>query len=148
MSGERYSEAVRQRCREPRRAGHWPVGTPRVATGTTGSLDDGAWAELQVQVGEGDDVIADARFRVFGCSAAVASASFVADAMVGASPVRARQLQAERVAEALALPPEKHAMAALAVEAARAALDDWEQQVRTAGVAAALAGTPKEQHAS
>lgn len=126
-----YSDAVRMRCREPRRAGGWPDGADHVGTGATGSLDAGAWTRLQVHGAGG--VIDDARFRVFGCSAAVASASFVADALVGATPATARALDARAVAEALALPAEKQAMAALAVEAARAAVDDWERRTGARG---------------
>ena len=119
-----YSEAVRMRCRDPRRAGGWPDGADHVGTGVTGSLDAGVLTRLQVH-GTGA-VIDDARFRVFGCSAAVASASFVADALVGATPEMVRALDARTVAEFLALPAEKQAMAAMAVDAARAAVDDWQ----------------------
>lgn len=120
-----YSEAVRERCRDPRRAGGWPETTAGIGTGATGSLDAGAWTRLQVRVAADGATIDDARFRVFGCSAAVASASFVADALVGASPVVARGLDARQVIEALALPTDKHSMARLATDAARAAIDDW-----------------------
>jgi nitrogen fixation NifU-like protein len=120
-----YSEAVRSRCRDPRRAGGWPDGAAAVGTGATGSLDAGAWTRLQVHVSPAGDVIDDARFRVFGCSAAVASASFVADAIVGITPAAVRALDAGAVVDALALPADKHAMAALATDAARAAIEDW-----------------------
>lgn len=126
-----YSDAVRMRCREPRRAGGWPDGAANVGTGATGSLDSGAWTTVQVHGTHG--VIDDARFRVFGCSAAVASASFVADALVGATPAGVRALDWRAVAEALALPAEKQAMAALAVDAARAAVDDWELRTGARG---------------
>jgi NifU-like protein involved in Fe-S cluster formation len=114
------------RCREPRRAGSWPDGTAGIGTGATGSLDTGVWTRLQVQVSPAGDVVDDARFRVFGCSAAVASASFVADAIVGVRPDAVGDIEPRTVAEALALPEEKHAMAAMAIEAARAAIADWE----------------------
>ena len=42
-----YSEAVKARCREPRRAGGWPDGEAHVGTGSAGSLDAGAWTRLQ-----------------------------------------------------------------------------------------------------
>ena len=128
-----YSEAVRTRCREPRRAGGWPAGAAAVGTGATGSLDAGAWTRLQVHVSPAGDVVDDARFRVFGCSAAVASASFVADAIVGIAPAAVRALDARAVVDALALPADKHAMATLATDAARAAIDDWERQRRDQG---------------
>lgn len=133
MTAVAYSEAVRARCRDPKRAGGWPAGTPGVGTGERGSLDDGAWAQVQVHVAHGHDVIDDARFRVFGCSAALASASWVAEALVGLSPLEAPALEAEAVARALDLPADKVGMAALAAAAARDAVTDWVQRHRAAG---------------
>lgn len=127
MMATAYSEAVRERCRAPRRAGAWPDGDPAVATGSAGSLDAGAWTRVQVRV----DVhgrIEDTRFKVFGCSAAIASASYVADALVGATVDDARVLAPADVAAALGLPEDKRAMAALATDAARAAVAVWERQ--------------------
>lgn len=128
-----YSDAVRQRCRDPRRAGSWPEGTAGIGSGATGSLDAGAWTRLQVRVAADGATIDDARFRVFGCSAAVASASFVADALVGVSLRTARGLEARQVIEALALPDDKQSMAVLATDAARAAVDDWETRTGARG---------------
>ena len=130
MIGAAYSEAVRARCREPRRAGAWPEGTAAVGTGSSGSLDAGTWTRLQVHVGA-DGRIDDTRFKVFGCSAAMASASFVADALVGASLADARALAPADVADALDLPDDKRAMADLATTAARAAVDDLAHRVGT-----------------
>jgi nitrogen fixation NifU-like protein len=130
--GALYSEAVRARCRDPRRAGGWPEGTPEVGTGEQGSLATGTWTRLQVRVASDGAVIDDARFRVFGCSAAVASASWVADALVGRAVAEARGLAPEAVVRALDLPDDKAAMAALATEAAQAAVADWERRQRLA----------------
>lgn len=131
--GATYSEAVRARCREPRRAGSWPEGAPGVGTGDRGSLASGAWTQLQVHVAEGSDVIDDARFRVFGCSAALASASFAADAIVGRTTVGARALSGDAIAEALDLPDDKRAMATLAADAACAAAEDLERRLGARG---------------
>lgn len=129
-----YSDAVRARCRDLRRAGGWPDGASGTGTGVQGSLDGGAWTRLQVHVAETTGIVDDARYRVFGCSAAVASASFVADALVGGSTDAARALDAAAVATALALPDDKRAMAALAVGAAQAAIDDWELNTGSRGM--------------
>lgn len=115
-----YSTAVRDRCRDVRRAGAWPDGEAAVTQGAAGSLDSGAWVRLQLRMGA-DGRVEDTRFRVFGCSAAIASASYVADALVGASLQEAAALAPEDVAAALELPEEKHAMAVLATAAAREA---------------------------
>ncbi len=125
-----YSEAVRERCREPRRAGAWPDGDRAVGSGSAGSLDEGTWTRLQVRVGA-DGRIDDTRFKVFGCSAAIASASFVADALVGATLDEGAALSPADVADALELPDDKRAMAALATAAARVAVTDWQQRTGT-----------------
>lgn len=142
MTATAYSEAVRARCREPRRAGAWPDGDGSVAAGSAGSLDAGAWTRLQVRVGA-DGRVTDSRFKVFGCSAAIASASYVADALVGATLAEAARLAPADVAAALDLPEDKRAMAALATEAARQAVAAWERQTtaRVEGDPAAGAGS-------
>jgi nitrogen fixation NifU-like protein len=140
MTGAVYSAAVRERCREPRRAGAWPDGEPGVGTGSAGSLEAGVWTRLQVRVGA-DGRIDDSRFKVFGCSAAIASASFAADALIGATRAEARALAPGDVAAALGLQGDKRAMAALATDAARGAVDDWE---RKAGLGARPPGLGSE----
>ena len=128
MSGALYSEAVRERCREPRRAGAWPDGAAHVGTGSVGSLDAGTWTRLQVHV-DAAGRIDDTRFKVFGCSAAIASASFVADALVGTPASAAPLLTAGDVADALQLPDDKRHVAAMATEAAQAAAADWQRRL-------------------
>jgi nitrogen fixation protein NifU and related proteins len=123
-----YSDAVKSRCREPHRAGSWPADTPHVGTGTVGSLDAGALARVQVRVSDDGAIVEDARFTAFGCSAVVASASYVADRVVGGSVSGSRELKPDDVVAALDLPEEKHAMAALATQAVRAAVADWESR--------------------
>lgn len=127
--GARYSEAVRARCRDPRRAGGWPDGTPQVFSGERGSLESGAWTRVQVHVPAGSAVIGDTRFRAFGCSAALASASWVADALVGRTTADARRIAADAVVRELGLPDDKAPMAALAAEAAWAAVAEWERRL-------------------
>ena len=116
----RYSEEVLRRVREPRRAGSLDGGN--VGTGEVGTLDEGTVVRIQVR--RDGDRIAEARFKVFGCSAAIASASLVAEWLEGASIAEAAQLTAERVVQQLELAPERHLVAALAVEAARRAVMD------------------------
>lgn len=145
--GALYSEAVRARCRDPRRAGGWPDGSPEVFSGERGSLESGAWTRVQVHVPAGSAVIDDTRFRVFGCSAALASASWVADALVGRTTAEARRIAADAVVRELGLSDDKAPMAALAAEAAWAAVAEWERQLeagdRGLGAGAGRAGVSR-----
>jgi NifU-like protein involved in Fe-S cluster formation len=122
-----YSPAVLERVRDPRHAGALPRDEVNVGTGEAGSLDEGAMTRIQVRVG-GDGRIADAVFRVFGCSAAIASASLVAERLQGANVSDARDLDALRVTAELQLPIERAHVAGLAVRAAQSAIADWQRK--------------------
>jgi NifU-like protein involved in Fe-S cluster formation len=65
---------------------------------------------------------------VFGCSAAIASASLVAEQLHGTTIRAAREIEALTVTAELELPIERAHVAGLAVRAARAAIDDWEHK--------------------
>ena len=124
----RYSDEVLNRVREPKRAGS--LDGEQVGTGEVGTLDEGTVVRIQVR--KSGDRIAEARFKVFGCSAAIASASLVAEWLEGAPLAEAARLTPERVVQALGLPAERHHVARMAVEAGVRALED----VRRGGVAA------------
>ena len=122
-----YSAAVLDRVRDPKFAGALPRDDKSVGTGEAGTLDEGTMTRIQLRVGE-DGRISDAVFKVFGCSAAIASASLVVEQLQGAPPSRVRALEALMVAAELELPMERAHVAALAVRAATAALEDWERK--------------------
>jgi len=115
----RYSDEVLKRVREPQRVGVLPAGVG-VGSGVSGTLDEGTVTRIDVRLGAGR--IVEARFKVFGCSAAIASASLVAEWLDGASLDEAAALTAERVCETLQLPQEREPVARRAIEAARDAL--------------------------
>ena len=116
----RYSDEVLRRVREPQRAGS--LDGDHVGTGEVGTLDEGTVVRIQVRM-DGDR-IAQARFKVFGCSAAIASASLVAEWLEGAAIDDAKQLTPERVVQTLDLAPEREQVAQMAIEAAKRALAD------------------------
>ena len=115
----RYSDEVLKRVREPQRVGALPAGVD-VGTGVSGTLEEGTVTRIDVRIG-GNRVV-EARFKVFGCSAAIASASLVAEWLEGATLHEARALTAERVAETLQLVHEREHVARRAIEAAQQAL--------------------------
>lgn len=115
----RYSDEVLKRVREPQRVGALPAGVD-VGTGVSGTLEEGTVTRIDVRVT--GNRIAEARFKVFGCSAAIASASLVAEWLEGASVDEARALTAEQVAERLQLAHEREHVARRAIEAAHLAL--------------------------
>ena len=80
------------------------------------------------------DRIAEARFRTFGCTAAIAAASVLTELVNGATPDAAARLEPADILRALGgLPERKEACALMAVGALRAALID--ARVKAAAVA-------------
>ena len=116
----KYSDEVLNRVRELKRAG--TLSGEHVGTGEVGTLDEGTVVRIQVM--RSDDRIAAARFKVFGCSAAIASASLVTEWLDGAAIDEAKAVSAERVVQTLALPAERAHIAGMAVKAALAAIED------------------------
>jgi NifU-like protein involved in Fe-S cluster formation len=124
----RYSPAVLERVRDPKFAGALPRDERHVGTGEAGTLDAGTMTRIQIRVDPDSFRISDAVFKVFGCSAAIASASLVAERLQGVAVSEARAIEAIAVVAELQLPMERAHVAALAVRAAQAALDDWERK--------------------
>lgn len=119
----RYSDEVLNRVRYLERVGS--LDGANVGTGEVGTLDEGTVVRIQVRTN--GDRIAEARFKVFGCSAAIASASLVAEWLEGAAMAEASTITAERVVQTLGLPAERHHVARMAVEAGLKAVEDTEQ---------------------
>jgi NifU-like protein involved in Fe-S cluster formation len=124
----RYSPAVLERVRDPKFAGALPRDERHVGTGEAGTLDAGTMTRIQIRVDPDSFRNYDAVFKVFGCSAAIASASLVAERLQGVAVSEARAIEAIAVVAELQLPMERAHVAALAVRAAQAALDDWERK--------------------
>jgi nitrogen fixation NifU-like protein len=123
-----YSPAVLERVRDPKYVGWLPRDAPDVGTGEAGTFDTGTLTRIQVRVDAANRRVQDAVFKVFGCSAAIASASLVAERMRGASIDDIRAMQSLTVVAELELPIERANVAALAVTAAKNAVENWERK--------------------
>ena len=124
----KYSPAVLERVRDPKYVGWMNKDAPDVGTGEAGTLERGTVTRIQVRVDGGNRRVAEAVFKVFGCSAAIASASLVTERLRGARLDDVRTMESLAVVAELELPIERAAVAALAVEAARHAVEDWERK--------------------
>jgi nitrogen fixation NifU-like protein len=124
----RYSPAVLERVRDPKHVGWMPRDAEDVGTGEAGSLERGTMTRIQVRVDAASNRVSDAVFKVFGCSAAIASASLVTERLQGATVEAAAGMEALPIVAELELPVERAAVAALAVEAARHAIEDWKRK--------------------
>ena len=76
-----------------------------------------------------DNVIVAAKFKTFGCGAAVATSSMSTEIIVGKTIEEALEITNRTVAEALdGLPPAKMHCSNLAEEAIKAAIDDYKKK--------------------
>jgi nitrogen fixation NifU-like protein len=116
-----YSEQVMEHFMNPRNVGEIenPDGIGHVGNPVCGDI-----MELYIKVK--DDIIVDARFKTFGCGAAIATSSMVTELVKGKSVDEALKISNRAVAEALGgLPPIKMHCSVLAEEALKSAIDDY-----------------------
>ena len=76
-----------------------------------------------------DNVIKDAKFKTFGCGAAVATSSMATELIIGKTLEEALDITDNTVAEALdGLPPVKMHCSNLAQQAVKAAIEDYKKR--------------------
>jgi len=124
-----YSEKVMEHFRNPRNVGEIenPDGVGKVGNPVCGDI-----MELYIKVDGG--IITDAKFKTFGCGAAIATSSMVTELVKNKTIEDALKISNRAVAEALGgLPPIKMHCSVLAEEALKRALDDY--RMRTAKLA-------------
>ena len=117
----RYSEKVMEHFRNPRNVGEIenPDGIGHVGNPVCGDI-----MELYIKVDNG--IITDAKFKTFGCGAAIATSSMVTELVKGKSVEEALEISNKAVAEALGgLPPIKMHCSVLAEEALKSAISDY-----------------------
>ena len=116
-----YSEQVMAHFRNPRNVGEIENAD---GIGHVGNPVCGDIMELYIKVN--GDIIVDAKFKTFGCGAAIATSSMVTELVKGKSVAEALKISNRAVAEALGgLPPIKMHCSVLAEEALKSAIDDY-----------------------
>jgi NifU-like protein involved in Fe-S cluster formation len=83
---------------------------------------------IQLRINAATGRVEEAVFRVLGGSAAIASARLLTERLQGSSITRVRELDSMTIVAELQLPVELAHVAAMAVEAASRAIDDWERK--------------------
>lgn len=118
---ESYSSKVMDYFRNPRNVGEItdPSGVGRVGNPVCGDI-----MELYIKVKDG--IIEDAKFKTFGCGAAIATSSMVTEMVKGKTIAEALKVTNAAVAEALGgLPKIKMHCSVLAEDALKGAVDDY-----------------------
>jgi len=122
---ENYSEKVMEHFRNPRNVGEIenPDGIGHVGNPICGDV-----MELYIKVK--DNIITDAKFKTFGCGAAIATSSMVTELVIGKTIDETKEITNKVVAEALdGLPPIKMHCSVLAEEAMETAIKDYKEKL-------------------
>jgi nitrogen fixation NifU-like protein len=119
-----YSDLVMDHFANPRNMGDMqnPSGVGNVGNPVCGDM-------MRLYLKIENDVIVDARFKTFGCGAAIASSSILTEMLKGKKIEDALRISNEAVAEALGgLPPTKMHCSVLAEDALKKALADYKKR--------------------
>ena len=120
-----YSEKVMDHFQNPRNVGEMenPSGV-----GTVGNAKCGEIMRMYLDIDE-NGIIKEAKFKTFGCGAAVATSSMATELVAGKTVQEALEVTNKAVMEALdGLPPVKVHCSLLAEQAIHAALWDYAQK--------------------
>lgn len=119
-----YSEKVMDHFANPRNVGEIEDAS---GVGTVGNAKCGDIMRVYLKIE--DEKIVEAKFKTFGCGAAVATSSMATEMVIGKSVQEAMTVTNKAVMEALdGLPPVKVHCSCLAEEALQAALWDYAQK--------------------
>jgi nitrogen fixation NifU-like protein len=124
MAAGPYSEKVMEHFMNPRNVGEIENAD---GVGEVGNPACGDMMRLYLKVDGGK--VSDAKFRTFGCGAAIASSSMLTEMIKGKTIDEAKAITNQHVSEALGgLPEVKIHCSVMAEEAVKAALDDYSKK--------------------
>ena len=121
-----YSEKVIDHFTNPRNVGEIADAN---GVGEVGNAKCGDIMRIYLKIDD-DGIIADVKFKTFGCGAAIATSSMATEMIKGKSIQEALSLTNKAVVEALdGLPPVKVHCSVLAEEAVKTAIADYYQKI-------------------
>lgn len=117
-----YNEKVMNEFANPQNVG---VIDDADGVGKVGNASCGDIMEISLKIDD-NDVITDAKFRTFGCAAAIATSSVATQMVIGKNIDDALKIENKDVVEMLeGLPPQKIHCSVLAEEAIKEAINDY-----------------------
>src|SRR5437867_10492425 len=123
-----YSDKVLDHYNHPRNVGSLSKDDPSVGTGMVGAPECGDVMKLQVKVDEATGVIADAKFKTFGCGSAIASSSLATEWLKCKTVDEALAIKNTDIVNELSLQPVKIHCSVLAEAAIKAAIADYKKK--------------------
>jgi nitrogen fixation NifU-like protein len=125
MGDLNYNDKVMDHFMHPRNVGEIPDAS---GVGTVGNPVCGDVMKMYIKVE--NDIIVDAKFKTFGCGAAISTSSMVTEMVKGKPIPDALKISNKAVAEALGgLPAVKLHCSVLAEQALKAALADYYKKI-------------------
>ncbi|MDE7191791.1 MAG: Fe-S cluster assembly scaffold protein NifU [Clostridia bacterium] len=119
-----YNDKVKEAFANPKNVGFIEDAD---GVGKVGNAACGDIMEISLKIK--DDRIVDAKFRTFGCAAAIATSSTATEMVKGMTIEEALNLTNARVVEELeGLPPQKIHCSVLAEEAIKEAIEDYKKK--------------------
>lgn len=119
-----YTQKVLDHFSNPRNVGEIPDAD---GVGIEGNPTCGDAMQIFIKVE--NDIIVDAKFKTFGCGAAIAVSSMVTEMVKGKTIDEALNISKEAVADALdGLPPQKLHCSNLGADALRKAIEDYKNR--------------------
>ena len=119
-----YNEKVMEAFKNPKNVGEVENYN---GIGTVGNASCGDIMQITIKVE--NNIITDAKFKTFGCAAAVATSSTATDMIIGMTLEEALTVTNKKVVETLeGLPPQKIHCSVLAEEAIKKAIEDYQSK--------------------
>ena len=119
-----YNEKVMEAFKNPKNVGE--IENPD-GIGTVGNASCGDIMQISLRIE--NDVIVDAKFKTFGCAAAIATSSTATDMIIGMTIEEALKVTNKKVVECLGgLPSQKIHCSVLAEEAIKKAIEDYQSK--------------------
>ena len=116
-----YNEKVMEAFKNPKNVGEIENAS---GVGTVGNASCGDIMQISLKIE--NDIIVDAKFKTFGCAAAIATSSTATDMIIGMTVEEALKITNKKVVETLeGLPPQKIHCSVLAEEAIKKAIEDY-----------------------
>lgn len=125
----KYSEKVMDLYSNPENVGSLDENDKNVGTSVVGAPSCGDVIKFQIKVDEAGK-ISEAKFKTFGCGAAIASSALISNWVKGKTLQEASGIKNEEVAEYLSLPPVKAHCSVLAEEAIGKAIENYQSKQR------------------
>jgi nitrogen fixation protein NifU and related proteins len=117
----KYSSIVLDHVKNPRNVGELENANVRVRVRSSA---DGDLLQLHLRIDE--NVVTEARFKVYGCGAAIATGSILTELVIDKTMQEIATITNEQISQFMGgLPAEKIHCSVLAEQALQAAIQDW-----------------------